>query len=101
MYRKCGKGNTTFVKKDGDRTYIARAILVDTAVEDYTDLNRFTVYGSTTKLWIWLKLHRSMEAAVVAFMNPSAGMDEFIGNWELRIAIDGQPIEKKLFSVNC
>ena len=61
----------------------------------------FMVYGNTTKLWVWLKLHRSMEAAVVAFMNPSAGMDEFIGKWELRIAIDGQPIEKKSFSVNC
>ena len=61
----------------------------------------FTAHDGTARLWVWLKLHRSMEAAVVAFMNPSAGMDEFIGEWELRVAIDSKPIDVKSFSVLC
>lgn len=61
----------------------------------------FTAHGGTARLWVWLKLHRSMEAAVVAFMNPSAGMDEFIGEWKLRVAIDDKPIDVKSFSVLC
>ena len=63
--------------------------------------HEFTVRGSTETIWVWLKLHRSMEAAVVAFMNPSAGMDEFIGDWELYVAVDGKPIDRRSFSVLC
>ena len=61
----------------------------------------FTVNDNTTRLWVWLKLHRPMEAALAAFMNPSAGMDEFIGKWELRVAIDDKQINMKSFSVLC
>ena len=61
----------------------------------------FSMRDSPTRLWVWLKLHRSMEAAVVAFMNPSAGMDEFIGEWTLSLAIDDKPIAIKSFSVLC
>ena len=61
----------------------------------------FMVHNNTERIWVWLKLHRSMEAALVAFMNPSAGMDEFIGEWELHLAIDSKPIDKRSFSVLC
>ena len=61
----------------------------------------FTSHGGSEKLWVWLKMHRSMEAAVVAFMNPSAGMDEFVGEWELRVFVDSKPINNKSFSVLC
>ena len=61
----------------------------------------FMVHNSTERIWVWLKLHRPMEAAIVAFMNPSAGMDEFIGEWELHLAIDNKQIDKRSFSVLC
>lgn len=61
----------------------------------------FMVHSNNERIWVWLKLHRPMEAALVSFMNPSAGMDEFIGEWELHLAIDSKPIEKRSFSVLC
>ena len=61
----------------------------------------FQVHGEKERIWVWLKLHRPAEAALVSFMNPSAGMDEFIGEWELTLAIDNYTIDKKTFSVLC
>ena len=61
----------------------------------------FHVQSKMERIWVWLKLHRPSEAALVSFMNPSAGMDEFIGTWELRLAIDCETIEIKSFSVLC
>ena len=61
----------------------------------------FQVQSDMQRIWVWLKLHRPPEAALVSFMNPSAGMDEFIGTWELRLIIDGETIEKKSFSILC
>ncbi len=62
---------------------------------------KFIVNNDKERIWVWLKLHRSTEAALVSFMNPSAGMDEFIGQWELQLAIDNKPIDKRSFSVLC
>jgi len=61
----------------------------------------FMVHGDLERIWVWLKLHKSAEAAFVSFLNPSAGMDEFIGEWELHLSIDDDPIDKKSFSVMC
>lgn len=61
----------------------------------------FQAHNDRERIWVWLKLHRPAEAALVSFINPSAGMDEFIGKWELRVAIDNKPIETKNFSVVC
>ena len=61
----------------------------------------FIVNNDKERIWVWLKLHRSSEAALVSFMNPSAGMDEFIGEWELTLAINDKLIDKRSFSVLC
>lgn len=61
----------------------------------------FQVTNGHARVWIWLKLHRSGEAAIVQFMNPSAGMEEFVGMWELHIRVDGEPVAKKSFEVVC
>lgn len=61
----------------------------------------FQTSNDSERIWVWLKLHRPAEAALVSFINPSAGMDEFIGNWELHLAIDNEPLETKSFSVLC
>ncbi len=61
----------------------------------------FQANNDSERIWVWLKLHRPAEAALVSFINPSAGMDEFIGKWELHLAIDNEPLETKSFSVLC
>lgn len=61
----------------------------------------FIVSNDDERIWVWLKLHRSTEAALVSFMNPSAGMDEFIGEWEITLLVDGKPIGKQSFTVLC
>ncbi len=53
------------------------------------------------RIWVWLKLHRAPEAALVQFANPSAGMDEFIGRWKLRLLLNGKPLATKEFNVLC
>lgn len=61
----------------------------------------FQTHAEQERIWVWLKLHRPAEAALVSFLNPSAGMDEFIGQWELRLAIDNKPLETKNFNILC
>jgi len=61
----------------------------------------FEITNGYARVWIWLKLHRSGEAAIVQFMNPSAGMEEFVGMWELHVRVDGESVAKKSFEVIC
>lgn len=61
----------------------------------------FQVNNGYARVWIWLKLNRSGEAAIVQFMNPTAGMEEFIGMWELHVRVDGESVAKKTFEVIC
>lgn len=42
--------NTTFVKKDGDRTYVARVMLADTGGEDYRDLEKLIDWLKTSEM---------------------------------------------------
>jgi hypothetical protein len=61
----------------------------------------FQLIAGGARLWVWIKLHRSAEAAAVKFLNPSAGMEEFIGEWEIEISVDEKTIAKKNFEVIC
>lgn len=61
----------------------------------------FWVRRDKERIWVWLKLHSSPEAALVRWANPSAGMEEFIGEWELDLLVDGNSIGKQTFKVLC
>lgn len=61
----------------------------------------FEIMNGYARIWAWLKLHRSGEASLVQFMNPSAGMEEFVGMWELRVRVDGKRIATRQFEVIC
>lgn len=61
----------------------------------------FQLINGRARIWVWLKLRRSAESSLVQFMNPSAGMEEFVGEWELRLRVDEQSIGKKKFEVIC
>ena len=61
----------------------------------------FQVVNGAARLWVWLQLHRSTAATIATFANPSAGLEEFVGQWEIRLQIDGKMIAKKSFNVLC
>ncbi|MDZ7839825.1 MAG: hypothetical protein U5R46_03245 [Gammaproteobacteria bacterium] len=61
----------------------------------------FQITNGYARVWVWLKLNRSGEAAIVQFINPTAGMEEFIGMWELHVRVDGESVAKKTFEVLC
>jgi len=61
----------------------------------------FQITNGNARVWVWLKLHRSGEAAIVQFLNPSAGKEEFVGQWELRMQVDEREVAKKSFEVVC
>ena len=62
---------------------------------------KFQVSNGHARIWVWLKLHRSTEASLVQFMNPSAGMEEFVGQWQIHFRVDDDTIVKKTFEVLC
>ncbi|MGA8259676.1 MAG: hypothetical protein WB783_05625 [Arenicellales bacterium] len=61
----------------------------------------FQVVNGAARLWVWLQLHRSTAATIATFANPSAGFEEFVGQWEIHLQIDGKMIAKKKFNILC
>lgn len=61
----------------------------------------FWVKRDRERLWVWLKLHRAKGASLLQFVDPSAGLSEFIGKWQVKLFIDGKRISKQEFIVLC
>ena len=53
------------------------------------------------RVWAWLQLHGPTGAAIGQMFNPSFGMEEFIGDWEVRLFLDQQSVGKIPFQVVC
>jgi hypothetical protein len=55
------------------------------------------------RVWAWLKLHRPSGSALdrMVFLDNGSGMEEFVGQWTVKVFIDGDPLEKASFSVYC
>ncbi|WP_353414084.1 hypothetical protein [Arenicella sp. 4NH20-0111] len=76
-------------------------------VDPSGDTRERTVYDffvrdkPSTKLWAWLELSRGQGAGVVQWLNPAAGLEEFIGKWELKLLIDDKEFKSDEFDVNC
>lgn len=56
---------------------------------------------SITKLWAWLSLSRAKGAGVLAWMNPAAGLEEFIGQWKVEVRVDNKLVNTGNFVVRC
>ncbi len=63
--------------------------------------HEFLGSGAEQTLWVWLRMHRPAGAGLLRAFNPSVGMDDFIGEWSVKFAIDGRLVETKRFSVLC
>ncbi len=61
----------------------------------------FTVSQDETRLWSWLSLSRATGAAMIQWVNPAAGLEEFIGPWSVEVRINDRKISTKSFEVIC
>ena len=61
----------------------------------------FFVSERTPTAWVSLKLHRSVGAGMLQWINPAAGMEEFIGNWTVDVKVGSLLKETLKFEVLC
>ncbi|MFT6408577.1 MAG: hypothetical protein ACJAQ6_001997 [Arenicella sp.] len=61
----------------------------------------FTVVGEQTRLWSWLSLSRAQGASMIQWINPAAGLEEFVGPWTVEVRINNRKITSKKFEVIC
>lgn len=54
-----------------------------------------------TELWGWLELSRAKGAGMIQWLNPAAGLEEFIGFWTVELVLNGKTINKGQFEVLC
>ena len=63
--------------------------------------HKFWAAQETERVWSWLKLHRETGAGLLRWVVPSAGMDEFIGEWKVSLDLDGVYLGESRFNVLC
>ena len=61
----------------------------------------FFVSEKETFAWASLKLHRSVGAGMLQWVNPAAGMEEFIGEWTVDVKVGSILKDKINFEVLC
>ena len=66
--------------------------------QDYSNL-KFS--ESNYRVWFWLKLKPAFGGKLLKSFDPSFGMDEFIGEWNARLYLDGEIVSTKHFYVVC
>ncbi|MBI5874563.1 MAG: hypothetical protein HZB81_01735 [Deltaproteobacteria bacterium] len=83
-------------KKSGNHMIEAIWIRPDGKRQEHT---RYESAGN--RAWLWLELHPSFGGKLFGAIDQSAGMDEFIGEWKLKVYLDGKFLERKSFYVIC
>ncbi len=61
----------------------------------------FTVTNGQERIWAWLRLHRASGAGMMKWLDSSAGLEEFIGDWLVEVKVDGLNIGQTNFRVIC
>jgi len=54
-----------------------------------------------TRLWSWLSLRRADGAGMLQWLNPAAGLEEFVGPWTIEVRINNKKIDSGSFEVSC
>lgn len=67
------------------------------------ELTRFdaTSTGDPLIVWAWMRLHPPEDTGLVRAFDPSLGMRNFIGEWDIRIFIDTKQVARDSFNVLC
>ncbi len=61
----------------------------------------FFVTEKESLAWASLKLHRSVGAGMLQWVNPAAGMEEFIGEWTVNVTVSDLLTQQLSFEVLC
>ncbi|MBO67750.1 MAG: hypothetical protein CL398_05500 [Acidiferrobacteraceae bacterium] len=61
----------------------------------------FEYYGGRHTMWAWLTLHPPRGSIALRLLNPSVGMQDFIGLWTVTVSIDSSLIGKNKFEILC
>ncbi len=70
---------------------------------DRQELTQFNAYASSgdTLIWGWMRLHAPEDSGIARTFDPSHGMRIFIGEWTVRVYIDGRQRSSGRFDVLC
>lgn len=68
---------------------------------EHTNYDFYISDKPSIKLWAWLELSRAQGASMMQWLNPAAGLEEFIGQWELELLVDDKTIQQGKFEVSC
>ncbi len=52
-------------------------------------------------VWFWLKLRPGTGGRLLSSIDPSAGMEDFIGLWSVKFYLDGELVARRTFFVSC
>lgn len=61
----------------------------------------FNISKTDIRLWAWLSLSRAQGAGMLTWINPAAGLEDFIGPWTVEVRIDDKKISDSSFEVSC
>ncbi|MBT5031196.1 MAG: toll/interleukin-1 receptor domain-containing protein, partial [Proteobacteria bacterium] len=61
----------------------------------------FTVANPQERIWAWLKLHRASGSGMLKWIDSSAGLEEFIGDWRVEVKLNGRDVGQASFRVIC
>ena len=61
----------------------------------------FSYRGKKIRLWSWLTLSRGTGAAMFQWIDPAAGLEEFIGEWNVEVRVNDKLLKRDQFQVNC
>lgn len=70
-------------------------------VREHTQYSFGVSESGQTKLWAWLELSPATGAALISWLNPAAGLEEFVGTWDVEIKINNRLIAARQFDVTC
>ena len=69
--------------------------------QETTRYNFHVKEAAVTNLWSWLKLSRGKGAGLFQWLDPSTGLEEFIGEWTVELFVNGKELQRASFEVNC
>jgi len=61
----------------------------------------FRVRESETRLWAWLTLSRATGASILQWIDPAAGLEEFVGDWKIEVRVNDKKLASSDFQVVC
>lgn len=67
------------------------------------EVTDFPYFVNSDNIYAWssLSLHRGAGAGMLQWINPAAGMEEFIGEWKIRVYINNEFTKEENFEIVC